>query len=62
MAGGLQPPDAEEEEETVRACGQGVLFVIDEAQLEVAQVGKVCHASQGFLDLSRLVRYSDSLK
>ncbi|MEW5319534.1 MAG: hypothetical protein WDW38_010679 [Sanguina aurantia] len=34
------PPDAEEEEETVRACGQGVLFVIDEAQLEVAQVGK----------------------
>jgi rRNA small subunit pseudouridine methyltransferase Nep1 len=38
---GLQPPPREEEEEAVKAEGQGVVFVLDDAQLEVAQVGKV---------------------
>lgn len=41
MVGGLQPPPAEEEEASARATGQGVIFVLENAQLEVAQVGKV---------------------
>lgn len=41
MVGGLQPPPVEEEEAIQRATGQGVIFVLEQAQLEVAQVGKV---------------------
>lgn len=41
VAGGLQPPPIEVEEEAVHAQGQGVIFILDDAQLEVAQVGKV---------------------
>ncbi len=35
------PPPVEDEEAAARAEGQGVIFVLDDAQLEVAQVGKV---------------------
>lgn len=42
MAGGLQPPAIEEEEAAACAQGQGVIFILDDAQLEVGQVGKVC--------------------
>ena len=42
MVGGLQPPSALGEQEAIKAKGQGVIFVLEEAQLEVAQVGKVC--------------------
>jgi rRNA small subunit pseudouridine methyltransferase Nep1 len=41
MVGGLQPPSLEDEEEQKRVSGQGVIFVLEDAQLEVAQVGKV---------------------
>lgn len=41
MVGGLQPPSALGEQEAIKAKGQGVIFVLEEAQLEVAQVGKV---------------------
>ena len=41
MVGGLKPPTVEAEELAVKAKGQGVIFVLEEAQLEVAQVGKV---------------------
>lgn len=40
VAGGLVPPPVEDEEAAARAEGQGVIFVLDDAQLEVAQVGK----------------------
>lgn len=40
MVGGLLPPPVEDEEENVRAAKQGVVFVLENAQLEVAQVGK----------------------
>ncbi|KAG2425742.1 hypothetical protein HYH02_014958 [Chlamydomonas schloesseri] len=40
VAGGLQPPSIDEEEAAARAVGQGVIFILDDAQLEVAQVGK----------------------
>lgn len=41
MVGGLQPPSLEEEEAQTKAAGQGVIFVLDDAQLETAQIGKV---------------------
>jgi rRNA small subunit pseudouridine methyltransferase Nep1 len=41
MVGGLQPPSLEEEEAQAKAEGQGVIFVLDDAQLETAQIGKV---------------------
>lgn len=44
MVGGLQPPAAEEEEQERLSQGQGVIFVLEDAQLEVAQVGKVSTA------------------
>lgn len=40
MAGGLQPPSAEEEEEKAAAKQQGVIFVLENASLETAKVGK----------------------
>ncbi|GAX82698.1 hypothetical protein CEUSTIGMA_g10124.t1 [Chlamydomonas eustigma] len=54
MVGGLQPPSLEEEEEQKRVSGQGVIFVLEDAQLEVAQVGKAfvllnCDDHQNFL-------------
>eukprot|EP00983_Pelagomonas_calceolata_P122230 1160887-Pelagomonas_calceolata.AAC.4 len=41
MVGGLKPPAAEEEEQERISQGQGVIFILEDAQLEVAQVGKV---------------------
>lgn len=41
MVGGLRPPSQQDEEEEQVAAGQGVIFVLEDAQLEVAQVGKV---------------------
>ena len=41
MVGGLKPPSVQDEEEAANAKGQGVIFCLEEAQLEVAQVGKV---------------------
>lgn len=54
MVGGLKPPSLEAEEELKKAGGQGVIFVLEEAQLEVAQVGKGyvllnCDDHQNFL-------------
>lgn len=40
-AGGLRPPSAEDEQQEQIAAGQGVIFCLEDAQLEVAQVGKV---------------------
>ncbi|KAJ9530313.1 hypothetical protein QJQ45_023600 [Haematococcus lacustris] len=40
MVGGLQPPAEQEEQEERLAAGQGVIFCLEDAQLEVAQVGK----------------------
>jgi len=36
----LQPPSIDEEEEVKKTAGQGIIFVLEDAQLEVAQVGK----------------------
>lgn len=47
MVGGLKPPSVQEEEDTATAKGQGVIFVLEEAQLEVAQVGKVSDLEHG---------------
>ncbi len=41
MAGGLQPPSAEEEQNKAAAKQQGVIFVLENASLETAKVGKV---------------------
>jgi hypothetical protein len=41
MAGGLQPPSEEEEQQAAAAKGQGVIFVLENASLETARVGKV---------------------
>lgn len=41
MAGGLKPPSEAEEQQEKIAAGQGVVFCLEDAQLEVAQVGKV---------------------
>ena len=41
MVGALAPPDQIEEEERAAVKGQGVIFVLENAQLETAQVGKV---------------------
>ena len=41
MVGGLQPPSLEDEEQEARSSKQGVIFCLEDAQLEVAQVGKV---------------------
>lgn len=41
MAGGLEPPSQEAEAEAQATSQQGVIFVLENAQLEVAQVGKV---------------------
>lgn len=42
MAGGLQPPSAEDEQKKAAAKSQGVIFVLENASLETAKVGKVC--------------------
>jgi rRNA small subunit pseudouridine methyltransferase Nep1 len=41
MPGGLQAPSEEQEQEERLASGQGVIFCLEDAQLEVAQLGKV---------------------
>ena len=41
MAGGLQPPSEEDERRQSAAKRQGVIFVLENASLEVARVGKV---------------------
>ena len=41
MVGGLVAPPAEQEEEAVAANSQGVIFVLENAKLETAKVGKV---------------------
>ncbi len=45
MAGGLQPPSEEEEKKAAAAKQQGVIFILENASLEVARVGKVSSAS-----------------
>lgn len=45
VVGGLAPPPAEEEERREIEAQQQVIFVLESAQLEVAQVGKVCVAA-----------------
>lgn len=40
MRGGLAPPAIEDEEREEVAAGRGVIFVLENAQLETAQVGK----------------------
>lgn len=54
MAGGLQPPSAEEEQKKAAAKQQGVIFVLENASLETAKVGKGyyllnCDDHAGFL-------------
>lgn len=58
VAGGLAPPDVEEEEQEARSATQGIIFVLESAQLEVAQVGKVREAAVAKAPLSRCVRAS----
>ena len=41
VAGGLQPPSAQEEAAREAAKQQGVIFVLENASLETAKVGKV---------------------
>jgi hypothetical protein len=41
MVGGLAPPSIEEEVEREQDANRGVIFVLESAQLEAAQVGKV---------------------
>ena len=45
MAGGLQPPSEEEEKKAAAAKQQGVIFILENASLEVARVGKVSSVS-----------------
>jgi len=47
MVGGLQPPSEAGEEQERLCAGQGVIFVLEDAQLEVAQVGKVGGQGKG---------------
>lgn len=42
--GGLAPPPLEEEERRATESGQGVVFILEGAQLETAQVGKASDA------------------
>lgn len=42
VAGGLQPPSQEEEKAKEAAKQQGVIFILENASLETAKVGKVC--------------------
>ncbi len=46
MVGGLAPPPEEEEQQREREAHQQVIFVLESAQLETAQVGKVSLAVQ----------------
>ncbi len=41
MVGGLSAPSIEAEEEAVASTSQGVIFVLENAKLETAKVGKV---------------------
>ena len=41
MVGGLAPPPAEQEEVAASSSKQGVIFILEAANLEVAKVGKV---------------------
>ena len=41
MVGGLAPPSAEQEQITASSSKQGVIFILEAANLEVAKVGKV---------------------
>ncbi|GBG00270.1 hypothetical protein Rsub_12996 [Raphidocelis subcapitata] len=40
MVGGLEPPPEEEEQRREVEAGQGIIFILEGAQLEAAQVGK----------------------
>lgn len=42
MVGGLVAPPVEQEEAAVASASQGVIFVLENAKLETAKVGKVC--------------------
>ncbi len=42
MPGGLEPPSLHLEEEARKDAGRNVIFVLEQANLEVAKVGKVC--------------------
>ena len=44
MVGGLTAPSIEAEEEAVASTSQGVIFVLENAKLEAAKVGKVRNA------------------
>ena len=59
--GGLKPPSMESEEEARKAGGQGVVFVLDDAQLEVAQVGKVRIINRDDMAISACSSIDDSL-
>ena len=41
VVGGLAPPPEEEEQRREVEAGQGIIFILEGANLEVAQVGKV---------------------
>ena len=60
MTGGLEPPSLQLEEESRKNAGRKVVFVLEQANLEVAKVGKVC-----FLDpehsINRLGNFSTTL-
>ena len=45
MVGGLAAPSAEVEEEAAASTSQGVIFVLENAKLETAKVGKVTTSS-----------------
>ena len=40
--GGLKPPSAEDEEAAVVASQSGVIFILEDADLQVGKVGTVC--------------------
>ena len=42
MVKGLEAPALEEEEQAIASTSQGVVFVLENAILEAAKVGKVC--------------------
>lgn len=41
MPGGLEPPPVEVEQQKAKAATRKVVFVLEQADLEVAKVGKV---------------------
>ena len=62
MVGGLVAPPPEQEEEAVASSSQGVIFVLENAKLETAKVGKVCMLhSAHFLHSHGSLRHSSFL-